>query len=345
MNKTALGGIVLKLNKVQTAAYELLQSDARFLYTLTDIQHNASNINGNYIMMCQPYIGVFTDGAEQWCKKMRLGAPTFNEEEKTYYSALRLRHKLFEKSYGDYMQLLTDKLNESDKYFYSIRSFREKICGYYNVGVDICAGNFCGNTILGAMYSPVSLLGNQNIGIWIKNISMISGRLAAFLECSKFPPYTYDSHFVIKPKDYHFFENCPLKGKTNLDFLLFSVLCCVNYVTVFIDKCFTEEIPQKFKFAYLQYYYLCDFLKEINAINNKNFHLNNSLYDRNFRNCLAHYGLGQFLKETEIIENDVLKGLTYKAFNLDYFSAKEQLYNSLRCLTEQIEGTILNFIG
>ena len=85
------------------------------------------------------------------------------------------------------------------------------------------------------------------------------------------------------------------------------------------------------------------FYKRNNAHNNTSFYLNNSLYDRNFRNCLAHYGLGQFLKETEVVENDVLKGLTDKAFNLDYFSAKEQLYNFLRSLTEQIEGTILNF--
>lgn len=42
-------GIVL--NPVQKAAYELIQADARFLYTLTVIQRNAKNISGNYIMM------------------------------------------------------------------------------------------------------------------------------------------------------------------------------------------------------------------------------------------------------------------------------------------------------
>ena len=53
------------LNPVQKAAYELIQADARFFYTLTVIQRNAKNISGNYIMMSQPYIGLFTDGAEQ----------------------------------------------------------------------------------------------------------------------------------------------------------------------------------------------------------------------------------------------------------------------------------------
>lgn len=331
----------MKLSKVQTAAYELIQSDVRFLYTLVHMYRNTKNKNGNYVMMSQPYIGIFTDGAEQWCKKVGLDAPAFSEDEKTYYCALRQGHKLFEKSYDDYMRLLMEKFSESDRYFYNVRSPFEKICGYYNVGVDLCDNNFCGNTIIGAMYTPVTLLGNQNIGIWIKNISVVSGKLAAFFGCSQFPPYKYDNRFVVKFRDYHFFKNCPLKEKTSFGFLLFSVLCSVNYATVFINKCFTEEIPQKFKFAYLQYYYLCDFIRKLNSFNNTNFYLDDSLHNEYFRNCLAHYGLGQFLKETDIIENDTLKNLTHKAFNLDYFSAKEQLYNYLHCLTEQIKGSIL----
>lgn len=35
------------LNKVQKAAFDLIQSDARFIYTLVDMQNNAKNINSN----------------------------------------------------------------------------------------------------------------------------------------------------------------------------------------------------------------------------------------------------------------------------------------------------------
>ena len=62
------------LNKVQKAAFDLIQSDARFIYTLVDMQNNAKNINSNYVMMSIPYIGIFADGAEQWCKKIGLNA-------------------------------------------------------------------------------------------------------------------------------------------------------------------------------------------------------------------------------------------------------------------------------
>ena len=39
------------LNKVQKAAFDLIQSDARFIYTLVDMLNNAKNINSNYVMM------------------------------------------------------------------------------------------------------------------------------------------------------------------------------------------------------------------------------------------------------------------------------------------------------
>ena len=53
------------------------------------MQNNAKNINSNYVMMSIPYIGIFADGAEQWCKKIGLNAPRFNDEEKEYYEALK----------------------------------------------------------------------------------------------------------------------------------------------------------------------------------------------------------------------------------------------------------------
>ena len=270
------------LNNTQLTAYELIQSDARFLYTMTDIQRNAKNINSNYIMMCQPYIGIFTDGAEKWCRKLGLDAPRFSVEEKKYYTALRNSHKLFELPYVSYISSLTEKFNASDAYFYKIRRLREKILGYYNVGTDLCNGEFCGNTILCAFYTPVDTLNSKEVGPWIRDVSVVSGKLAAFLGCTDFSPYKYDDSIHVKYKDYHFFKNCPLKEKTDLGFLLFSILCSINYAIEFIDKYFVDEIPQKFKFAYLQYYYLCDFITELNTVNGTHFYINNSLKDRDF---------------------------------------------------------------
>lgn len=333
---------ISSLNSVQKAAYELIQSDARFLYTLTVIQREAKNINSNYMMMSQPYIGLFADGAEQWCKKVGFGAPEFNIAEKKYYSELRSGHKLYELAYSEYLTRLIDKLNISDRYFYQIRNLRAMVMGYYNVGTDLCNGQYCGNTILCALYSPVDTLNVKDIGPYIRDISVVAGKLAGFFYCDRFPPYEFNDSITVKYKDYHFFKNCPLTMKSELGFVLFSVLCSINYATKFIDKYFVEEIPQKLKFAYLQYYYICDFINELNAVNGTDLYINNSLKDRKFRNCLAHYGLGQYLSENDVINNDILKGITYKAFSMDYWETKDKIFSYLTELTKQIETKIFS---
>lgn len=329
------------MNKVQKNAYDLMQSDARFIYALTDIFQNAQNISSNYICMSLPYIGLFAEGTEQWCKKLGLNAPYFNPMEKIFYEKLRQGHKLYEKSYEDYAALLYEKLNESENYFYGIRRLREKILGYYNVGTDLCNGKYCGNTILCSMYIPLKTLGNKDSGPWIRNISIVVGKLAASLSCKEFPIYKYNDNLVVKFANYHFYKNSPLKMNNELGFLLFSILCSINYSIEFIENYFTEEIPQKFKFAYLQYYYLCDFVRELNVLKDIDLYIDNRLCNRNFRNCLAHYGLGQYINETEIIQGDILKGLTNKAFGKDYQTSKIELFDSLKSLAEQIEQKIL----
>lgn len=330
----------MNLNKVQLAALSLIQTDARFLYTLVDVQRNAKNVTSNYIMMCQPYIGVFVDGAEQWCKKVGLEPPFFTKEEKVYYTELRQGHKLFEKTYSEYSKILSEKFNESDKYFRDKRSTIEKILCYYNVGTDLCNGEFCGNTIICALHTPIKILGNEQAGNTIKGMSVIAGKLAAYLGCTDCLPYNFSDSLIASYKDYHFYKNCPLKLRTSLGLELFSILCVINYAIVFVDQYFVDEIPQKFKFAYLQYYYLCDFIEELNKANNIKINFDNSLKNRTFRNCLAHYGLGQFLSEDDIIVDDVLKGLTNKAFGMDYMATKEMLYKCLSDLVEQIKDII-----
>lgn len=329
------------MNKVQKTAYELIKSDAMFLYSLIDISKNAKNISSNYICMSLPFIGLFADGAEQWCKKMRLNTPRFNQTEKVFYTQLRQAHKLFEKNYEDYTTMLFKKLTESEDYFYGIRSLIEKILGYYNVGTDLCNNEFCGNTILCSMYIPINILGNEGVGSWIRDMSIVAGKLGAFFCGEEFQMYRYNDNLIVRSVDYHFYKNSPLKMNDDFGFLLFSILCSINYAIEFIENYFIDEIPQKFKFAYLQYYYLCDFIKELNSRKNTNFYLDDCLYDRNFRNCIAHYGLGQYINESEIISDDILKGLTNKAFGKDYLTTKKELFEILKSLTKQIRKKVL----
>lgn len=328
------------LNNIQKAAFELIQSDARFLYSLTDIAKKANKIDSNFIMMCQPYIGLFADGAEQWCKKVGFKAPSFSTEEKLFFASLRKSHKMFEKTYAEYKKLLMKELKTSDEY-YRNRGIAAKLLGYYNVGTDLCDDEYCGNTLLCAAYSPLNYMDNESVGLMMQRLYIIAGKLAAFFRCTSFPAFTYDdiNHFVYY-KDYLFFDQCPLKEQTELGLVLFSVLCTINYATVFVEKYFTEEIPQKFKYAYLQYYYLCDFIKDMNENKNTHFEINNEMRNWKFRNCLAHYGLGQLMEAKDIDKTDILKGLTVKAFGMDYYAAKDKLFENLEELKYQIKEFI-----
>lgn len=325
------------LSCVQQVALELIISDAKFITTLADINKNAKNIASNYMLMTQPYIGVFADGAEQWCQKVGLDSPRFTAKEKIYYQKLRLSHKLLDKSYADYCLEISETLKESDEYFRSIRRLREKILGYYNIGADIINNEYCGNTILCAMYSPVNLFKNQNAGEQLRDMAIIAGKIAGFLGCTLNTIYEYKSDMKVGYDDFHFYKDTPLKINNELGLVLFSIICTINYTIQFIENYFTDEIPQKFKYAYLQYYYLCDFIEDLNDKNNTNFYLNTTLKHTEFRNCLAHYGLGQFVTEKDIVEADPLKGLTQKAFGLNYFEAKEKLYCYLRDLVFEIK--------
>ncbi len=329
------------MNKVQQVAFELIREDARFLYAIVDIMQNAKNINSNYICMSLPYIGLFADGAEQWSKKIGLNAPAFNPKEKEYYNQLRQSIKMFDKSYDDFSATLLGALKESDDYFYGIRRLREKAFGYYNIGTDLCCDEFCGNTILCSTYMPIKTLGNDSVGPLLKNISIIAGKLSAYFGCTELPTYKYNDNLSVHYKDYHLYKNSPLKMNNNTGFVLFSILCSINYVIEFIEHYFIDEIPQKFKYAYLQYYYLCDFIKGLNNKVGSNYILDDCLYDRQFRNCLAHYGLGQYITENEIDDGDVLKGLTIKAFNKDYIDTKIELYAMLKNLVNQIKADVL----
>lgn len=325
------------LRKVQKAAYSLMREDARFLYSLVDLYENGCNLDNNYVCMSLPYIGLFADGAEQWCRKVGLNVPRFSSEEKVYYSYLRTSIKALERGYEDYLGSLIEMLQKSDEYFKGIRvPVQEE---YFNIGMDLFMSKYCGNTILCASYNPFECF-QEEVGPRIRDISVVAGRIAASLECDRFAPYRHSDEKAIY-RDYHFYLNSPLKFNNDIGFLLFCIMCSVNYAIVFIENFYLDEIPQKFKFAYLQYYYLCGFIPQIKEMAGIDIEMDTSLMNRDFRNCLAHYGLGQYMKENEIINGDVLYGLTNKAFGKNYAETKRALYNILKQTVNQIEIIVL----
>ena len=325
------------LNKVQEKSYKLIQADARFVYTLTKIFKSTNAPKSNYIMMLQPYIGLFADGSEQWGQKVKINTPTFSKDEKAHYMQMRNSIKLFDMTYDELHTVLKNKLDESDKYFYDIRTLRSKLCGlYYNAGVDLQGDTFCGNTILCSMYAPFYKFNNAQYGKYIKDTSVVAGKLAVAYGGSNVRPYYTNDALTFKYEDYHFFSKCPPGIKNYDDFLLFSILCNINFVRIFIDKFFVDEFPAKLRYAYLQYYYLATLIPQINHKLATNFTINHQYKDDKFRNCMAHYGLGMTIEETDIIDTDMFLGLSNKFFGTPYMETKTAIYSELDMFSKQL---------
>lgn len=329
-----------ELNPVQKAALELILNDVQFFCTYVDLYKNAKNLEINYNCMMNPYLGLFVDGAEQWCKKVGIEVSEFNDDEKEYYTAVRRAHKLFDSSYAEYKNTMEQLFQKSDDYFREA-AHEKGYMVYANVGVDIYHGHFCGNTILCSYNFPNFQFGDPTFGSYLKRINQFGGKIIAELGGTSLPILRYNKHERITPKDYHFFEHCPLKTDAFDDFCLFSILCNINFVVEFLENFIESESVSIFKFAYLQYYYLCDLIKDIGLETGVVFELDSKYHDRKFRNCLAHYGLGQYLAAEDIVHDDPLKGLTFKAFGKDYDATKTEIYTVLRNLAQQIANHVL----
>jgi len=325
------------LNRVQEKAYKLIQADARFVYTLTRLLKSPNAPKSNYIMMLQPFIGLFADGSEQWGRQVKINTPVFSEEEKKHYTEMRNTIKLFDMTFDELFNTLKNALTESDKYFYDTRILRSKLCGlYYNAGVDLQGDTFCGNTILCSIYAPFYKFSNEQYGKYIKNTSIVAGKLVAVYGGNNTQPYSINDNLTFRYEDYHFFSKCP-RGVKNFDeFLLFSILCNVNFVRIFINQYFIDEFPAKLRFAYLQYYYLTTLIPQMNQKLATAFTINFQYKNDKFRNCMAHYGLGVVLKETDIIENDMLFGLSNHLLDMSYTELKTAIYSELDLFSEQL---------
>ena len=138
-------------------------------------------------------------------------------------------------------------------------------------------------------------------------------------------------------RDYGGFEKSPVGNAFSYRFVLFSLLCQVNFILYAVDKFIVPEIPAKLRFAYILYYYLCDTLPRINAAYGTNFHVNHEYYSHDFRNAMAHYKVGVYLRVNEIVPEDPMFGMTQKAFGADFVRTKDTIMQELNGLADQLE--------
>ncbi len=329
-------------NAVQLAACSLMESDLRFIYTIFS---NFNSIKSNYITACMPYIGTTINGIENWIKsynqssKYQLLIPQFTKHEKTYYDAVRDTIKFWGMSYDAVYSMLYKEYFRSEMYFSSICTPLAKDLELYDIfGADLANGAYCGNTILCGYYLPIFDFGVPN-GPVIMQMSQIIGKYIKLFHATD--PYPVNKLIEFDSCDFGGFVKSPVGNEFSDKFVLFCILCQINFILFCIDQYIDIEIPAKLRFSYLLYHSLLKTIPSINVKLRTSFSMDNKWDSTLFRNAMAHYKLGVLLREDDLIYDDLMYGLVQKIFSCNYADAKNSVIFELKALANQLG----NYLG
>ena len=331
---------MLNLNTLQKISIKLIQNDFRFIFTVVK---NYPNIGGNYFVALFPYFGLITDGAEDWLKafnnssKQIINATLFNPEQQNFFEKMRESIKLWDNDYDTVFTELEEKYSESDLYYSTVCKPIAKALHLYDIfGAYVANNKYCGNTILSGCYVPYYKIGDDN-GEVIRRMSEMTGYYTVIFNatsCYKTnPTFSFDGDH-----DYGGLVKSPVGNHFSDKFVLFSILCQINFIVECVDGFIDEEVSTKLRMSYLLYFYLLKIIPQINEKLNTTFTVNNKWYSDKFRNAMAHYKMGIALKEHEIVYDDLFFGLTQKYLNADYHTVKNDIIDYLGKLANQIDN-------
>ncbi len=332
---------MLDFNKTQNCAYELIKSDLRFLYTIIA---NQDICTSSYYVAFMPYMGLIIDGIENWIvsfnnsSKNKISAPVFDQEQQLFYTEMRQSIKMFETGYESLNNAFKVNYSKSDEYFSSLCKPIAKHLHLYDIyGEFRCNDIPCSNTILNQYCVPSFDFG-KNDGERIKKCAYIGGQYISVFDALN--AYPVDKSFFFETKDYGGFVKSPYGREYSSLFLLYTIQCQVNFVIYAVNAFIKCECSSKLRFAYMLYYYLLQILPQINKNLGTAFSMDTTYLSQPLRNAMAHYKVGVALKEIEIVDTDLMYGLTQKYLNMDYLITKDGIYKELTKLKEQISRYI-----
>lgn len=328
----------MKYTPTQKVASKLIVEDLRFVYST--LVANKNPTEPYYTVALQPYLGLVADGVEQWSKKVgKKDIPVFSAKEKDYYTELRNNIKLWKKSFFKLNLKLEKFYHLSNDYYASVCQPIAREKNLYDIyGCYTIKGYFCDNTILDSIYTPYFKFDGIDKE-YIQSMLSFFGKLTLKYGACKCPPLKVDTTMQFKTQDYCGILPSPTGHREyNESFLLFSIMCSINFLIFGVNQYVIDETPTKLRFAYVQYFYLVNLIKEINKALSCNFELDSRWYNTNMRDCLAHYGLGSVLKRSEVDETDEFGGLTNKLFQCEWKILEKNIFEQLFKLSEQLRA-------
>ena len=170
-------------------------------------------------------------------------------------------------------------------------------------------------------------------------MSEIIGKYIAVFHATK--PYPVNKSIKFDTRDFGGFIKSPVGNVFSDKFVLFCILCQINFILICIDKFINVEVPAKLRFSYLLYHSLLKTLPNINKKLKTSFSMDNKWDSTLFRNAMAHYKLGVALQESELIDDDLMYGIVQKTLSCTYTDAKTGIISELKVLANQLG----NYLG
>ncbi len=294
-----------------------------------------------FVLASAPYMCLVTNEAYEWCKKSQISLNPFLSKE--LLENIRARAKLFSNDtivrFND-QRLIIENIIKIEHAYYE--KLAKQCCANFlidDVGTYLLNNRYIGNTIQYAYdFYPFSKP-NRSIYESVDEIKAFSAEIGSMLQeiivaltgkAYKIPQtmYTTQSHTY---KDFNF-QN---KFKETNNVLMFSLVCRINFLLNFFKKMCPQDSMLYLRLIYITFYSLKSELKNMKMDCSNIFE---NCFDKNFRNCMAHYSLYQKIGRTEINASATGYGLIEKYFSIDYFELVRTIECKLNLVLSELEA-------
>lgn len=332
------------LSNTEKVVYKLIQLDFELICEI--YFRNDELTNTLYTLSFNGYYGMIIDGSTKWMlkvKELKSIVPQISTQQKKYYNHLRQSIKFWDMSYDDYIENMTAVYKDSESYFANQTSSIARILKIYDVyGVAYFNKEPIGNTIHYSMVLPSFDYKTFTLDKeYVINLNEYAGRLIRNTDIKLNDSLVDFSNIDITAKDRGGIKKIGIEKDTKL-FFLYNLICLISFNLYGLKPLKNSFLPSILRMNYILYFYLDTILEEVNIDNKTDFFIDSQYIDTQFRNCMAHYGIGNLLRQDEVDLNDPFGGLTQKIFSMDYVLLNKKIEANFETLLKQIYSYLEN---
>lgn len=274
-----------------------------------------------FLLALTPYICLVTNEAYDWCLRDNRTLSKFCS--KNTLEKIRAKGKLFSNdkflSYKEQVRKFENIILIEHKYFKSLTTSFWPDFLINDVGTYKDGNHYIGNTIQYVYDFNDFATKDKSIyesGQAIKNFTTeIGATLQEIITLLTGKSYQIKSSNLCSDKYDHVDFNFARTFKQIDELIIFSLRCRINFLLFSFKKQCPQNSMLYLRMIYLTFYSLKSDLDNLKICYNAIF---DDYYEKNFRNCMAHYSLYKKIDESDIMSEVVGYGLIEKYFNMGY---------------------------